>query len=250
MRKPYSPAQQNEAVTLAAVVGAEAAAKQLGMRARTIRGWSVRAGKAPADAIGSADWRSLGDLARAKVAADLAAGRVRPKDAAVIAAIAQRNVRDVPLDVEPEHTPEQLDYAHRLEAALATKYGIDLADERASDLLDDLIADLLRWSITEANAGRHGMTDDEAPEALVARLPDDWEAYRSQRREQVLAERQAATDRGLRARDAWPQYHAGRITAEERDAWIAGGPSPIVALEAAETAALVAAAEAYLRRTA
>ena len=45
----------------------------------------------PADAISSADWVQLGDIARAQVQAALLSGKVRPKDAAVIAAMADRN---------------------------------------------------------------------------------------------------------------------------------------------------------------
>ncbi len=65
------------------------------MQAQTVRNWMAKAGRTPADAISSADWAQLGEMARAQVQAALLSGRVRPKDAAVIAAIADRNAAKV-----------------------------------------------------------------------------------------------------------------------------------------------------------
>jgi hypothetical protein len=90
-RVGYSKQQMAQAVSLGAIIGADAASKQLGMQARSIRNWMARAGATPADAIASADWAALGAMARAQVSADLLAGKVRPKDAAIIGAIADRN---------------------------------------------------------------------------------------------------------------------------------------------------------------
>jgi hypothetical protein len=77
--KAYSRQQMAEAVALGSIVGAEAASKQLGMGASATRRWMARAGKAHADAITSADWAQLGEMARAQVASDFLAGRIRPK---------------------------------------------------------------------------------------------------------------------------------------------------------------------------
>lgn len=118
MRKAYSPAQIAEAVSLATIVGAEAAARQLGIDPRTIRGWMERAGKAPADALTSPDWQQLGDLARSQVAASLASGKVRPKDAAVIAAIASRNAAKPPTELDPETDEDE-----QFWAALVEQFG-------------------------------------------------------------------------------------------------------------------------------
>jgi hypothetical protein len=67
----------------------------LGIDPRTVRKWSAQAGDRP-ELDGSAEgWQRLLDLAQSRVVAALAADKVRPKDAAVIAAIAERNLRDL-----------------------------------------------------------------------------------------------------------------------------------------------------------
>jgi hypothetical protein len=94
-RVSYSTAQRREAVALARVSGVEAAAGSLGIDPRTVRKWSAQAGDGP-ELDGSAEgWQRLLDLAQSRVAVALATDKVRPKDAAVIAAIAERNLRDL-----------------------------------------------------------------------------------------------------------------------------------------------------------
>jgi hypothetical protein len=105
-----------EAVALGSIVGAEAASKQLGIGPSAIRRWMARAGKTPADAIASADWAQLGEMARAQVASALLAGKVRPKDAAVIAAMPDRNLAKPEPVAEPV-TPEDT-WGDDIEAAL------------------------------------------------------------------------------------------------------------------------------------
>lgn len=247
MRKPYSPAYIAETVALAVIIGADATARQRNIDPRTVRGWCERAGKGPADAISSPDWAQLGDLARSGVAADLATGKLTAVQKATIAGIAERNAREVPPEPEPDQTPAERDYTRRLEAALAAKYGVDVAGERASELIDDLILDLIRWSGAEERDGRLGMEHAEEPEALVARLPADWDTYRQERQGEQRAYAETWDTRRARSGEAWPAFHAGWITDAQRDAWIRGEiASPV----AATVDALVAEAEAYLRESA
>src|SRR5262245_12254953 len=117
--KRHSSESKAEAVALAAIVGADAAAEQLGLGAPRIRAWSCAAGRTPADAIESADRKAPGELARAQVAKNLAAGKVRPKDAAVIAAIAQRNSEKVK---EPEPADPEKAAADQVVAWLMERY--------------------------------------------------------------------------------------------------------------------------------
>jgi transposase-like protein len=94
-RVRYSDAQKREAVALARVMGADSAAASLHIDPRTVRKWSAQAGHGP-ELDGSAEgWQRLLDLAQSRVAVALAADKVRPKDAAVIAAIAERNLRQL-----------------------------------------------------------------------------------------------------------------------------------------------------------
>lgn len=86
----YSSVQKAEAVALAAIVGVEAAAEQLGMQVRTLRGWANAAGQRPD--VDSDAWQKLHDLAMAKTMAAVASGKLRPRDVAVIAGISKRNL--------------------------------------------------------------------------------------------------------------------------------------------------------------
>lgn len=105
MRKAYGPAAKMEAITLSSVVGADQAGSQLGIDPRTIRIWSAAAGRRP-ELDGEPDrWRELRDLAIAKVTADVAAGKVRVRDLAVVAAIATRNAS--PRRRHPRNRPKR-----------------------------------------------------------------------------------------------------------------------------------------------
>lgn len=174
MRIAYSLAQKAEAIALATVIGAEAAAERLHIDPRTVRKWAARAGRAPADAITPTDWAQLGDLARAQVASDLASGKVRTRDAAVIAGIASRNVRDPKPEPEPPDEAEQLVdlWLSEVDVLFPGQAGLALIA-----LLDGSTEDDPRW-------------DD--PLAYLASL-GDLEAWRHRR----SAERHAAMERQL-----------------------------------------------------
>jgi hypothetical protein len=92
MRKAYTLQQKAEAIALAAIVGSEAAAEQLGMDPRSVRKWASQAGRAPELSAKPDQWSRLHDLAMARVTSDLASGRMKPRDVAVVAAIARRNL--------------------------------------------------------------------------------------------------------------------------------------------------------------
>ena len=109
-RKRYTPAQQAEAVAIARSAGAKYAAEHLGMDVRTVRSYLDAAGDPPELDGTASGWKQLIDLAQSQVVAALTSGKVRPKDAAVIAAIAERNLRTIEdraerkrADAEPEN---------------------------------------------------------------------------------------------------------------------------------------------------
>ena len=106
MRSAVTPAQKREAVALAAIVGAEAAAEQLGWNRRSVRKWAEQAGHRP-ELDGNADaWQRAFDLAHAKVEGFLAIGKASAVAAATIMGIAQRNMRDLERDRRPSPAAE------------------------------------------------------------------------------------------------------------------------------------------------
>jgi len=143
--KAYTTGQMSAAIVLATVVGAEAASKQTGIQARTIRKWCARAGRAPADGISRTDWAALGDLARTRVAAELASGKLSAVQMATIAGIAERNLREVP---EP-----------RIESAVAAldafiDWLIDSVDDVTENDFHALVQALLQAANAEPDQSR------------------------------------------------------------------------------------------------
>jgi len=134
----YTVHQKAEAVALAAIVGADQAGKTLGIQSRSIRRWGLLASTAPADALPAHDWKTLGALARARVAHDLASGKMTTVASATVAAIAQRNEIAAPPPAPPPTRVEQ--WGDEVEAALDEKYGPDgdLALLAAMDFLATL----------------------------------------------------------------------------------------------------------------
>jgi len=112
-----------EAVALAAVIGADSAAEQLGMRPGTVRKWQAKAGRPP-ELQGQPDqWQALHDLAMARTTTAVASGSLPVRTVAVIAGIAARNLRvgrqpvTPPPDVDPDDpTPLASAAGERLEA--------------------------------------------------------------------------------------------------------------------------------------
>jgi hypothetical protein len=233
-RVAYSGAQKAEAIALATVVGAEAASRQLRITVGAIRRWCELAGKVPRDAIGSTDWQALGDLARSQVAARLAAGKVSAREAAIVAGIADRNSREAPLPESPPD-PEAQAWTDGLTSALEARYGAP-----SDDALDMLILDTMRW-LRDADSQTPML--ELGPAELVASLPPDWAAWHAERKAVHAAEQEAALARIARSRPAWESFFRGEITEEQRTAWIAEGINPL----SESDAALVAAAEAFLR---
>lgn len=88
----YPLAIRAEAIALAAIVGVEPAAEAMGIDKRSVRTWTEQAGRAPELVAKPDEWKRLHDLAIAKVTSDLASGKMRPRDVAVVAAIAKRNL--------------------------------------------------------------------------------------------------------------------------------------------------------------
>ena len=142
VRKSVTNAQRQDAVALAAVVGIEAAASQLGWDRRTVRSWCEKAGKRPELDGSAAGWTQLLDLAQSQVATALASGKVRPKDAAVIAAIAERNLRQL-VDRE-KRTPEpQEPWADRFDRWCDETY----PSRRLAEIAKDLPTHVLRYEL-------------------------------------------------------------------------------------------------------
>jgi hypothetical protein len=186
----YTLQQKAEAVALASVLGAEGASEQLGIDVRTVRSWAAKAGKGPELAVPTSAWQKLLDLAMARVGSALSTGNVRPKDAAVIAGIAQRNVREPEEPPEPPTAVES--WGDDLEAALDAKYGDD-ADLAMMALLD--APDDVDWTAD--------------PLGYLATLGDlrEWRdrhdaAVRAQWQAQLIVNQQAAEQARLDALDA------------------------------------------------
>lgn len=114
MRKAYTAAQKAEAIALGVVMGAEGAAESLGMDPRTVRKWMAKAGKAPEIEAPETGWRSLLELAQAKVTTALTSGKVSPVQAATIAGIAARNIREPKAPSPDEATGEAFEIAAEL----------------------------------------------------------------------------------------------------------------------------------------
>ncbi|MDQ3128896.1 MAG: hypothetical protein M3Q66_10670 [Chloroflexota bacterium] len=110
MRIAYSLAAKQEAVALARVMGIEAAAQQLNIDRRTVRGWSEKAGVVPELKGTASAWQRAFDLAQAKVERFLASGKVSPVQAATIMGIADRNMRlgHDPLDALEDPDAERI----------------------------------------------------------------------------------------------------------------------------------------------
>jgi hypothetical protein len=207
MRIAYTAAQKAEAVALATVIGAEGAATELGMDVRTVRGWAGRAGKAPELAAPTGGWQNLLDLAMAKVASALAGNKVRPKDAAVIAGIASRNVRERPPeapqtedDIARDAWTAELDrrYPDRNLACLALMALIRRHDEHGCPMPEN----------------------DREPEPCREPLDDEWAYLESlgdlrEWHERVMTDDHAAMERQLEAnRKAARAYQTKVLDAE------------------------------------
>jgi hypothetical protein len=134
-RIAYTNQQKAEAVALAVVVGVEHAADQLRIDRRTVRGWLEQAGKAPELAAPATGWEQLLALAQAKVAAALASGKVTPIQAATIAGISARNIRDRPPD-EPAPTDVER-HVDGVMARLDELYRPDGADIALSAIIEE-----------------------------------------------------------------------------------------------------------------
>lgn len=119
-RVAYSRERMAEAVALGQVIGADAAAAQLGMGAKAIRVWSAKAGKGPEMVLEPDAWKRLLDLAIAKVTSAVASGKMRPRDMAVVAGIATRNLARASEPVAPPSEVETV--ADALIAAMETDY--------------------------------------------------------------------------------------------------------------------------------
>jgi hypothetical protein len=92
-------------IATAVVTGAEAASETYELDVRTVRGWLAESGKVPANGVSRDRWRELADLAITRAQSALLGGKVRPKDAAVIGAIATRYAAKPEPMAEPA-TPE------------------------------------------------------------------------------------------------------------------------------------------------
>jgi hypothetical protein len=162
-RTAYSSADRAAAVTLARVIGAEAASKQLRLETakpydkRSIRGWMAEFPDLPIEA---SDWRKPADLALARATSMIATGRMTAVQVATVAAIATRNASR-----EPAVVPDLSALAARdeLEEWVTTEYLVDelylpLGDvpkpsalAAADDAIADIVARLRREVLRRAN---------------------------------------------------------------------------------------------------
>jgi hypothetical protein len=145
-------------------MGAEAAAESLGIDPRTVRKWSAQAGGRP-ELDGSAEgWQRLLDLAQSKVAVALATDKVRPKDAAVIAAIAERNLRRPAPDVQMSAVAAYDEFAGWLVDAVVTE---PIESEEAFAALEAAIDDVVPMLLRRANAETDLATQPPSPHRVA-----------------------------------------------------------------------------------
>ena len=170
-RIAYTTAQKREAVALARVAGVEAAAQSLGIDRRTVRRWSDQAGDRP-ELDGSAEgWQRLLDLAQSKVAVALASGKVRPKDAAVIAAIAERNLRQLADRSEKRQAGPQEPWTDRFDRWCDATYPSGRLAEIAKDVPSHVIGYVLRSRTEEP---RFGQDQDQSDRGRTDPGDDFW----------------------------------------------------------------------------
>jgi hypothetical protein len=156
-RIAYTLAQKQEAVALCRTMGAEAAAKALGMDPRTVRKWSEQAGDAPELAGNAGAWQRLFDLAHARVESMLSGGKLSATQVAVIAGIAQRNIRDARPDDEQSAVTAREAFTDWLVDTVAV--GLDAQELAATvEAIEALTPELLRRANAElGQPHRHAM---------------------------------------------------------------------------------------------
>jgi hypothetical protein len=162
-RVSYSGAQKREAVALARAAGAEYAAESLGVDPRTVRKWLEAAGDPPELDGTAAGWTQLLDLAQSQVATALASGKVRPKDAAVIAAIAERNLRQL-ADREKRKPEPQDPWADRFDRWCDETYPSRRLAEMAKDVPSHVLGYVLRSRRLEYGLGQDEVESRSGPE--------------------------------------------------------------------------------------
>jgi len=126
-RVGYTKAQMAEAVALAKIIGAEAAATQLGIgNWRTVRRWMVKAGNDMDEHLATPDeWRKIGDLAKARGMAWLASGKASGPQLLIAAGIAERNTRAPAVVAKVTSAMTEAD---TLEASWTKAHGPELLD--------------------------------------------------------------------------------------------------------------------------
>jgi hypothetical protein len=232
MRIAYTSAQKREAVALARVAGAEAAAEALGIDPRTVRGWLARAGDPPELEGNAAAWQRAFDLAHAKVEGFLASGKASAVQAATIMGIAQRNLASIERDghgkANPAGEPTNVEQAvDEFEVHVAERYpGVDPSVVLQVLLGHERLAGEPMEADDEDVIGSWLDTLDElVQEHGSVEAAREWQRAEEHRRlEQQLAKNAAVRDAALAA--------AREARLDE------------------ETRALLAAAEAYLRESA
>lgn len=215
MRISYSPAQKIEAVALARVVGAEAAADEMALDPRTVRKWQAEAGVPPSLDVEGGTWQALHDLAVAKTTSAVASGKLPVRTVAIIAGIAARNLRigRAAALLEPEPEPSQTPPGDAARDRLRA-YVDALPDAeriQARDYLRCLLdAEIARRHLDEPGAvsipdtrslAEQDAAGAEAWDSLAGRLRDDWPAVVAYLEERDV--RQAARERQRKVATAW-----------------------------------------------
>ena len=243
----YTPARRAEAVALARAMGAEAAAEQLGMDHRAIRAWLAKAGDGPELAAPSGSWRQLMILALARTTALVASGKLSPVQVATIAGIAARNA-----DRDPAPAASTSAWAARepfLEWALDSPlWPADADTDAIVDAIHYLHGELIRAANAEPGQSRRrailawfsGRTEDTAGQPIDA-PPDllEWA--------QAITTALVTEHGDLVTWVAFDRAEDECQAAERRAGFEALTAAPSLP---GDLAALVAAADAYLKETA
>jgi len=132
----------------------------LGIDPRTVRKWSAQVGDRPELDGSSEGWQRLLELAQSRVAVALSSGKVRPRDAAIIAGIASRNLRQLADRSEKREAEPEEPWTERFDRWCDETYPSEHLAEIAKDVPSHVISYVLRSRVEEQRFGQHeGQSD-------------------------------------------------------------------------------------------
>ncbi len=185
MRKAYTLSGKVEAIALGRLLGIEGASERLKIDRRTIRGWSERAGDPPELQGDGAQLTRIRDAAFARVETLLGSGRLTGVQAATIAAIAARGLRDQERAQRQIATEEVVAAADVDPNPLSTAAGQRLADwiaalpspdeQHARRFVLEMVDDARQYLAEHGEPDAAGtLAEQDAGAALAFDAARDW----------------------------------------------------------------------------